>query len=1374
MRPGRRRGRWRKFFRILLRVAAALAVFLVIAGLAGLVVVQSGWFHEYVRQRIIAELERATGGRVEIGRFSFRGPTLTASIGPVVLHGTEAAGDPPLLRAESVTLGLRIVSIAERKIDLAFIKVEKPQVRVVLDGEGGNNLPGRGSGNWAEQVLNLAVGHYEINNGVFELDQRSTPINLRGDGLALQLTYDARTPSYLAQISSRGVRVTAGGAAPVELGFAAQVTLEKSRLVISSLNLSTARSRARLTGTLDNPVSPHGTLNIQATASVGEAAGMFALPMDRTGSADFAGTLDVDFAQLSETSFSGAVNARGLGYSNGRVHIRDASVRAAAEVSADRIDLKNVQASALGGQFKGSLTLAARKRLHVEGSVDGFAVAKAAAFLTDRPLPWDGTLSGDVTADTTLGEADAIAHARLAIAAAAEGTPISGLVDASYLQQAGEISLGDSYFATPATRLDVSGALGRRVDVRLRSTDLADLLAVLPLVEDDPPKELPLKLAKGAVVASGAVTGPLDDPRFRGQLNVTGATVEGHAFDEFDAAVDVSRSALSTSRFRLTRGMTEALGTATLTAAQGSYGSNSAISAQFNLRNANLEQLTKEAGAGFTVQGTATAAVSVSGSLGQPQADATVTVINVHGFGEVMDRITATVKATRDALEVSDGQAEDGPGRVAFSGSYKVGTGPPGSVVPASSLKAGTGPPGSVVPASSLEAARPDWKTGEAQLQAGVRNLPYGRVEALKALDADLDARLSGDVRAQARVTNGDAALESAFGTLTAQSVTLRGQPVGELAVTADTRGDEVTLQVKGNVDAANLEGNGSWRLSGDQPGSASVRFSRLTLEQAHRLAMLAGAAPQDQSDLPLEGVLQGGSIAVNLALRHPRDFAATVMLEGVQFSPKAGQTLGLGVQPQDLVLASAQPVGIAINAREVRIQPARLTGRDTNLEVSGVIPFSSAAGGADLAVRGMVNLSALQLVSPSLLARGNATVEATLRGELTDPALNGRMDLKAASLYLKDVSTGLDNVNGGVLFNRNRATIDKLTAQIGAGTLALGGFVEFGTPLVYRLKATAQQVRFRLPVDLSTTFSANLALDGTSDASSLSGSLTLNRAAFNPHTDLGELFSAFSTPQQEESPNDYLRGVQFDVRIVSAPNFELQTSLTRDVQSEVDLRLRGTPRQPVLQGSVSVDSGQVQVFGNQYNIDRGDIRFTNPIRIEPVFDLSLETKVSGVSVNITFTGTMDKLKTNYSSDPPLEPSKIIALLAVGRSPNQYSGTASTQAGADSSDLSGAAGGLVSQALSAQLSSKMQRFLGASRVKIDPTMTGVDNTPQARLTFEQQVSKDVTMTYITNLNYTAEQIVRLQWDLNKNWSAIAVRDANGLFGIDFQYRTRFK
>ena len=180
-----KRFRWRTFGRILLRVTAAVAVLLVIAALAALVVVQSGWFHEYVRQRIIAELEHSTGGRVEIGRFSFRGPTLTASVAPLVIHGNEAAGEPPLLQVDSVTLGLRILSIAERKIDLASLKIEKPRVRIVVYPDGSNNIPGRSSGNWAEQVINLAVGHYEVTDGTIEMDERSTPLNLRGDGLVL-------------------------------------------------------------------------------------------------------------------------------------------------------------------------------------------------------------------------------------------------------------------------------------------------------------------------------------------------------------------------------------------------------------------------------------------------------------------------------------------------------------------------------------------------------------------------------------------------------------------------------------------------------------------------------------------------------------------------------------------------------------------------------------------------------------------------------------------------------------------------------------------------------------------------------------------------------------------------------------------------------------------------------------------------------------------------------------------------------------------------------------------------------------------------------------------------------------------------------------
>jgi translocation and assembly module TamB len=249
---------------------------------------------------------------------------------------------------------------------------------------------------------------------------------------------------------------------------------------------------------------------------------------------------------------------------------------------------------------------------------------------------------------------------------------------------------------------------------------------------------------------------------------------------------------------------------------------------------------------------------------------------------------------------------------------------------------------------------------------------------------------------------------------------------------------------------------------------------------------------------------------------------------------------------------------------------------------------------------------------------------------------------------------------------------------------------------------------------------------------------------------------------------------MQFDVRIQSASNFQVETSLTRDVEAEVDLRLRGSPVRPVLQGTVSVNQGEVQVFGTKYTINRGDIRFLNPVKIEPTVDMDLETKLRGITVNVTLAGSPNNLKMNWSSDPPLQQSEIIALLASGRDPTLIGNQAAPGVSSGgSSNFASAGTGLAGQALNAQLSSKLQRFFGATRVKIDPTL-GVDNLPQARLTWEQQVSKDVTLTYINNLNRTQEQLIQVQWDLDKSWSAIAIRDPNGSFGIDFQYRKRFK
>ena len=90
-------------------------------------------------------------------------------------------------------------------------------------------------------------------------------------------------------------------------------------------------------------------------------------------------------------------------------------------------------------------------------------------------------------------------------------------------------------------------------------------------------------------------------------------------------------------------------------------------------------------------------------------------------------------------------------------------------------------------------------------------------------------------------------------------------------------------------------------------------------------------------------------------------------------------------------------------------------------------------------------------------------------------------------------------------------------------------------------------------------------------------------------------------------------------------------------------------------------------------------------------------------------------------------------------------------------------------------SNRLSKLFGISNIKIDPLVQQtLTNTPQARLTLEQQISRDITVTYITNLAQTSEQIFRFEWSLNRQYSLVAVRDDNGEFGIDIQYKKRFK
>jgi translocation and assembly module TamB len=248
---------------------------------------------------------------------------------------------------------------------------------------------------------------------------------------------------------------------------------------------------------------------------------------------------------------------------------------------------------------------------------------------------------------------------------------------------------------------------------------------------------------------------------------------------------------------------------------------------------------------------------------------------------------------------------------------------------------------------------------------------------------------------------------------------------------------------------------------------------------------------------------------------------------------------------------------------------------------------------------------------------------------------------------------------------------------------------------------------------------------------------------------------------------------MNLDVQIETAPDVAFQTSVAQSIEADANLRLRGTPINPAVLGRINVTQGQLVFLGNKYTINQGSVSFFNPAKIDPVLNVDLETKARGVDVTLTVNGPLNKLNMSARSDPPLQWADIVALLATGRTPTDPT-LAIRNTGQSSSLQQMGAQTLLGEAISNPVGGNLQRFFGVSRIKIDPQLVGITGSPEARLTIEQQVTPDLLFTYISDVSSTSTQLVQVQWDFNRKWSAILTREENGYVGVDFAYKKRFK
>jgi translocation and assembly module TamB len=202
----------------------------------------------------------------------------------------------------------------------------------------------------------------------------------------------------------------------------------------------------------------------------------------------------------------------------------------------------------------------------------------------------------------------------------------------------------------------------------------------------------------------------------------------------------------------------------------------------------------------------------------------------------------------------------------------------------------------------------------------------------------------------------------------------------------------------------------------------------------------------------------------------------------------------------------------------------------------------------------------------------------------------------------------------------------------------------------------------------------------------------------------------------------------------------------------------------------VSISEGSAMIAGTRYELERGDINFTNPVRIEPMIDLNATARVEDYDISLGLHGTPQKMSVIYRSDPPLPEADVVSLLALGRTASQQRLYTQQQEHAASTSADALLGG----ALNASMSSRVQKLFGASSVKIDPNYLGAFGNSTSRITVQEQFGRAVVLTYATSVNTTSQQLLQAEVSINRHLSLVLARDESGVLSMVIKNTRRYR
>ncbi|HZV76361.1 MAG TPA: translocation/assembly module TamB domain-containing protein [Candidatus Babeliales bacterium] len=283
------------------------------------------------------------------------------------------------------------------------------------------------------------------------------------------------------------------------------------------------------------------------------------------------------------------------------------------------------------------------------------------------------------------------------------------------------------------------------------------------------------------------------------------------------------------------------------------------------------------------------------------------------------------------------------------------------------------------------------------------------------------------------------------------------------------------------------------------------------------------------------------------------------------------------------------------------------------------------------------------------------------LSGTIRNPLVVGRASLANGS-YVSDLErVPIAQIAAALAFNHTSATISRVSAHLGNGTLQSSGTLGFPNGFsrsgaTAQLNASARGAQFDLPAYGSGTLDALVALAKrpASDAI-LSGNVSLSNATLP--------FSAFvRAAQRAGSLSGPSLPLAFDLHATAGKNVRVRGSgygAGLDIGVTGSASLAGTLSAPTLSGAFSSTSGTLTYFDRAFRVSQGSVTFSPSDGVIPNLHAVATTSIVNpdpdrarnpygtADITIRVDGPISGLKVGLTSNPPgYSQDQILGLIA--------------------------------------------------------------------------------------------------------------------------------